>query len=214
MTTQYNNLLWTVCKQNHDNPLRSFSISILGFIKWFEVTQMPTTYIVASYKITEMETNTIGSQPTFGSNPSKSHAFWANKIQRFINIGYLMKSKFPPLWSLRKLFPRNNFEKQHKFEPIAKVNIYLFDLNIYFSEMRIAPSSKRLKTEVKAYENRVKMVRYYANCLEPLSISRPLAVQKWNNRSRVGWGGVIGLRMEAITVQMKPKLLLSNRLFS
>jgi len=71
---------------------------------------------------------------TFSSNGNQLNALHLNEVQRFVNVGYFMKSHSALVW-FRQLLASNYFKKQHKFEAISEIFLYRFDLNADLPQM-------------------------------------------------------------------------------
>lgn len=101
------------------------------------------------------------ARPTFGTD-HQLHTFAGDEIERFIYIGYLVKSRHrtrrlpdrsvhdePHAASigLHKLLVRDHFEEQHQFESILKVFVDVLNRRADLAQMRIAPGRECLRND-------------------------------------------------------------------
>jgi len=79
----------------------------------------------------------------FCSNGDEFDSLGGDKVEGFVDVGDFVESHFAAVW-LWELLAGNDFEQQHKFEPVAEVMLNVLDLGASFAEMTVAPSREGL----------------------------------------------------------------------
>lgn len=82
---------------------------------------------------------------TFGTDRHQFHALAGDEVERFVDVGDLVKAHLAPV-GFRQRLAGNDFQQQHELKTVAEVFLDVLDGRARFAQVRVAPRRESLRT--------------------------------------------------------------------